>query len=159
MVTPAASRFGTPDFTGPVELSLTVPRMPGYSAHRPGEPPSSGTSVLGGVELPAGRRYTGANGTVFWATDDYLERCAPVASQLALQFSETGLWPLGWSWESQSPAAYSTEDVDLDVVEALDAGEVLRSASREYGFDPHEFPGLAEPSSDRDAIDALNPSH
>jgi hypothetical protein len=130
--------------------------MPEYFAHRPGDPPSPSASVVAGVGLPVGSLRTGESGATFWVSEEYLERPAALAGELVVQFSQTGLWPLGWSWESESPEAYSTEEVDLDVVEAIDVGQVLRSAWEDYGFDPNQFLGLAEPSNQRSTTDAFS---
>lgn len=127
-----------------------------YFADRSGDLPRSVPAVIGGVELPPGSLQTGENGTTFWISDEYLEHPAVLAQDLALQFSQTGLWPLGWSWEAESPQAYAEEQVDLHEVATLDVTEVLTSAWEDYGFDPQQFPGLAEGSSQTRSIDAFS---
>jgi hypothetical protein len=130
--------------------------VPEYFAACPGEPPSSAPAVVAGVNLPSGHLETGESGATFWVSDDYLKRPAALASDLALRFPQTGLWPLGWSWDFETPHAYAEAEVDLDAVAALDVAEVLASAWNDYGFDPTQFHGLADKSSQLSDIDAFS---
>src|SRR5689334_21074261 len=109
-----------------------------YSAARPGDLPSLNPAVVADVDLPTGTIHTGDNGNAFWVSDEYLERPAALAAGLARQFPQSGLWPVGWSWESESPAAYATEHVDLGEIGALDVNAVVAKAWEDYGFDPTE---------------------
>ncbi|GEM_PF-2741732 len=130
--------------------------MPEYFAACPGGPPSSASAAVAGVKLPPGHLETGESGATFWISDDYLERPAAIAGELALRFSQTGLWPLGWSWDFESPQGYAEAEVDLDEVTTLDVAEVLSSAWEDYGFDPAQFLGLADGSSQPGEIDAFS---
>jgi hypothetical protein len=130
--------------------------VPEYLAARPGDLRSSPPAAVAGVKLPPGSLQTGESGTTFWISNDYLERPAVLAGELASQFAQTGLWPLGWSWASEGPQEYSQEQVNLDEVAALDVTALLTSAWGDYGFDPAQFPGLAEKSSQLRTIDAFS---
>jgi hypothetical protein len=123
-----------------------------YFAPRSGTPPRTGAPRVGGIALPRGTRAPEPWGG-FWCSEDPSEETFAFASHLARAFPETGLWPLLWDSQYESPADYWSGGGDVDPVDEVDAATVLAEGWHRYPPRPEwvepigvEFPGLAEPT-------------
>jgi hypothetical protein len=122
-----------------------------FFAARSGRLPSSGTPVVGGVQLPQGSRCGS-----FWSTDAGVENAWSLAGTMAAVFPETGLWPVVWDWDSEEPDSYHNGHGNPARADRLDAERLLRRSWKTNGFDQAlPFPGLAtaEAEGDRLAVD------
>jgi hypothetical protein len=133
-----------------------------FFARRSGALPRVGAATLAGVKLPRGNRLGGC-----WCTDESFERARGLASRLAREFHETGLWPLLWSFPEE-PTGYMSGLGDLEWIESVDASAVLEAEWDAHRPPPEwvrplgtSWPGLAAPAEwDRtatfDPFDALD---
>ena len=93
-------------------------------AQRPGELPADGAAVVGGVELPPGRRH-GA----FWRTDAAPSGIQAQWAALAARFADTGLWPVLLE-KARFELEYEV-DPDWEAQAAVDAEALIADVWRE----------------------------
>lgn len=118
----------------------------GIRANRAGSVPDAEQRSLADVELPRGRPAGDPRAPHFWVSDEPHERIAEYAASLAAVFARTGLWPLIWAYDDDTPEGYCWPP-DLAYLGAFSDEEVLRAgwedvnAARALG----PFPGTAAP--------------
>ncbi len=97
-----------------------------YFAPRTGELPADGAAVVGGVKLPHGSRCAS-----YWATDNAVEEPYVLAGRLAAQFPRTGLWPILWAGQGESPDGYFRRVTDPDAAARVDVMATLSADNDE----------------------------
>jgi hypothetical protein len=136
-------------------MRVHTARMPdvpvvGIRAKRAGSVPDAEQRSLAGVELPPGRPAGDPDAPHFWVSSEPLDRVAEYAARLAAVFARTGLWPLIWAWNFDSPES-DCGPPDLAYLGAFSDEEVLRAGwedvnvSRALG----PFPGIAASAADK----------
>ena len=93
-------------------------------AQRPGALPLDGAAVVGGIELPAGRRHG-----PFWRTDEAPRGVEELWAALAARFADTGLWPV--LLEKATFELDYAVDPDWESQAAADAEALIADAWRE----------------------------
>lgn len=127
-----------------------------FFAPRSGTPPRTGSPRVGGITLPRGRRASEPWGG-FWCSEEPSEETFALASELAREFPETGLWPLLWDSPHENPGDYWSGGGDVDPVDEIDAATVLADSWQRHPPRPEwveplgvEFPGVAGPTVSAD---------
>jgi hypothetical protein len=137
----------------PVVVSADAP----FAAAEIGELPVDGEPTVAGITLPAGHRSAAGppphapdDEAVLWCSDSGSPSVFELAGKLAAVFSQTGLWPCLWEFDSDHLESYCQAPGDIQAIDNADPARVLADLWSLQAAEPEwvepftrGFPGLA----------------
>ncbi len=123
---------------------VTVP----FFAKRTGQIPKNGRPDVNGVTLPIGTRRP-ERGAAYWATDKPADDLAFLIHRLADMFTDTGLWPVVWSFPDAPEGYLGGGHHEIDGIDEINVEDLLVERWSRYRShiggvsDLTDFPGLA----------------